>query len=52
MCRGWGLGVSSSELTIQMSIKTRSNLKDVREDDACRWKGLDKDSCASLPDVV
>jgi hypothetical protein len=33
--------------------KIRRDPKDIREDDeVCHWKGLDRDSCASLPDVL
>jgi hypothetical protein len=33
--------------------KNQMRSKDVREDDeVCRWKGLDRDSYASLPDVL
>jgi hypothetical protein len=33
--------------------KTTRDPKDIREDDeVCRWKGLDRDSCASLQEVV
>jgi hypothetical protein len=53
MCRGWREDVSSSELKIRRSEKTKCDFNDVHEDEeVCRWKGLDRDSCASLPDVV
>jgi hypothetical protein len=46
--------VSCRELRIRKSKKTsRRNAKDVRDaDEVSRWKGLDRDSYASRPEVV